>query len=104
MNNKINGNEALDLCIKKIWVDIFYKEKIGPTEKILIIIGPYKLLGPYLHFIFHINYNTPLYVIRRGWWSIRLGYYLIIIYSVHAISWVLFSNQGCERLFDYGHY
>ena len=33
----------------------FYKEKLGPTEIILIIIGLYKLLGPYLHFIFHIN-------------------------------------------------
>ena len=29
---------------------IFYKEKLGPTEIILIIIGLYKLLGPYLHF------------------------------------------------------
>ena len=61
------------------WVDIFYKEKIGPTEKILIIIGLYKLLGP-TYILFFI--------------LIRVGYYLIIIYSVHAISWVLFSIQG----------
>ena len=55
MNNKITGNEALDLCKNNFWVDIFYKEKLGPTEIILIIIGLYKLLGPYLHFIIHIN-------------------------------------------------
>ena len=55
MNNKITGNEALDLCIKQFLGWLFYKEKLGSTEIILIIIGLYKLLGPYLHFIFHIN-------------------------------------------------
>ena len=59
MNNKITGNEALDLCIKQFfWVDIFYKEKLGPTEIILIIIGLYKLLG-LTYILFFIIIRTP---------------------------------------------
>ena len=50
-----------------------------------------ELLGPYLHFICHIN-NLPLWL-EAGGGGIRVGY-LIIIYSVHAISWGLFQIRG----------